>query len=425
MQDKEIQDKEMQNKEMRKKEMQTPKKKRLLITASTFPRWAGDTEPRFILDLAKSLNSHYDVTVLVPADPSAKDKETIEGVKVERYHYFPVHKWETLCYPGAIVPRIREKKIRILLVPFLFLGLYHALYGRRKQYDVVHANWLIPQGIVQSFLHMPYLLTGHGADIASLNFGPIRLLKIRAIRKAGAVTTVSQALKNKATGLFPEWEQKKISKKISVQSFGCETSKFGAKHRVDNFWRQGRRKVVLFVGRLAEKKGVSYLIEAMQYTDAVLVIVGDGPLRKSLREQVKALGLTQKVIFMGARSHDELPTIYASTDVFAVPSVTAGDGDVEGLPMVLLEAMASGLPVAASRTGGITDLICDGQNGLLSEERNARELADNINRLLTDEALRAKLLANAAETVRRYDYRTVGENYAKLIGICDHSGISH
>ena len=99
-------------------------KPRLLVTASTFPRWKGDTEPRFVLDLCKKLTAYFDVTVLVPAAPGAARKEMLEGVSVIRYHYFPVHKWETLCYPGAIVPRIREKKVRVLLVPFLFFALW-------------------------------------------------------------------------------------------------------------------------------------------------------------------------------------------------------------------------------------------------------------------------------------------------------------
>ena len=87
-------------------------KKKLLVTASTFPRWEGDTEPRFVLDLCKALKIYFDVTVLVPACPDAKKEEFLEGIKVIRYHYFPIHKWETLCYPGAIVPRIKEKKLR-------------------------------------------------------------------------------------------------------------------------------------------------------------------------------------------------------------------------------------------------------------------------------------------------------------------------
>lgn len=91
---------------------------RLLVTASTFPRWEGDTEPRFVLDLCKSLAKKFDVMVLVPACPGAKEKESIEGIRVCRYHYFPVHRWETLCYPGAIVPRIKEKKNQGSISPF-------------------------------------------------------------------------------------------------------------------------------------------------------------------------------------------------------------------------------------------------------------------------------------------------------------------
>ena len=76
-------------------------KKRLLITGSTFPRYENDTEPRFILDLAKYMKEYAEVTVLVPAAPKAADTEVLEGVSVIRYHYFPVHSLETLCYPGA------------------------------------------------------------------------------------------------------------------------------------------------------------------------------------------------------------------------------------------------------------------------------------------------------------------------------------
>ena len=131
-------------------------KKKLLITASTFPRYKGDSEPRFVLDLAVALLPYFDITVLVPACPESIEYEILEGIKVVRYHYFPIHKWETLCYPGAIVPRIKEKKIRILLVPFLLWGLYWNLRRMSKFVDAVHAHWLIPQGIVQSFLKKPY-----------------------------------------------------------------------------------------------------------------------------------------------------------------------------------------------------------------------------------------------------------------------------
>lgn len=386
--------------------MEDNHKKKLLVTASTFPRWKDDTEPRFVLDLASHMTDEFDVTVLVPATPGAKDREVLDGVEVIRYHYFPVHKWETLCYPGAIVPRIKEKKIRALLVPFLLISLYFHLLKLLPQYDIVHAHWLIPQGIVQSFFHKPYIVTGHGGDVVSLNKGIIRKLKIRCLRKAKRVTVVSDYLKGRVQELVPEIEP-------DVISMGVDTGKFGKQYRVENYFGQGDKKVVLFVGRLAEKKGVTYLIEAMEQIDALLVIVGNGPLRKELEEKAKQIG-KDKIHFLGEKTHEELKRIYASADVFAAPSITARNGDQEGLGLVMLEAMASGLPIVASRSGGIIQVIKDGENGLLSEEKCVWQLADNICSLLNDYYLCKKLIQNGIETIRYYDYENLAKRYEEV-----------
>ena len=377
------------------------------MTASTFPRWKDDTEPRFVLDLASHMTDEFDVTVLVPAAPGAKNREVLEGVQVIRYHYFPVHKWETLCYPGAIVPRIKEKKIRALLVPFLLLSLYFHLWKILPEYDVVHAHWLIPQGIVQSFFKKPYIVTGHGGDVVSLNKGIMRKLKVRCLKKARHVTVVSEYLKGRVQELVPEIEPEVIS-------MGVDTRKFGRQYRVENYFGQGDKKVVLFVGRLAEKKGVAYLIEAMKQIDALLVIVGNGPLRKTLEEQAEQVG-KDRIRFLGEKTHEELKKIYASADIFVAPSVTAKDGDQEGLGLVLLEAMASGLPVVASKSGGITQIIKDGENGLLCEEKCVWQLAENICALLNDECLYKKIAENGNRTVKAYDYVQTTEKYMQII----------
>lgn len=387
--------------------MEDKRKKKLLVTASTFPRWKDDTEPRFVLDLASHMTDEFDVTVLVPAAPGAKNREVLEGVQVIRYHYFPVHKWETLCYPGAIVPRIKEKKIRALLVPFLLLSLYFHLWKILPEYDVVHAHWLIPQGIVQSFFKKPYIVTGHGGDVVSLNKGIMRKLKVICLKKARHVTVVSEYLKGRVQELVPEIEPEVIS-------MGVDTRKFGRQYRVENYFGQGDKKVVLFVGRLAEKKGVAYLIEAMKQIDALLVIVGNGPLRKTLEEQAEQVG-KDRIRFLGEKTHEELKKIYASADIFVAPSVTAKDGDQEGLGLVLLEAMASGLPVVASKSGGITQIIKDGENGLLCEEKCVWQLAENICALLNDECLYKKIAENGNRTVKAYDYVQTTEKYMQII----------
>lgn len=389
-----------------RKQMKDNQKKRLLVTASTFPRWKDDTEPRFVLDLAAHMTDEFDVTVLVPAAPGAKSREILDGVQVIRYHYFPIHKWETLCYPGAIVPRIKEKKIRVLLVPFLLIALYFNLRKLLPDYDMVHAHWLIPQGIVQSFFKKPYIVTGHGGDVVSLNKGIIRKLKIRCLERAEHVTVVSDYLKGRVQELKPEIEP-------DVISMGVDTKKFGKQYRVENYFGQGDKKVVLFVGRLAEKKGVTYLIEAMKQIDALLVIVGNGPLRKELEEQAELAG-KDKIRFLGDKTHEELKVIYASADIFVAPSVTARDGDKEGLGLVILEAMASGLPIVASKSGGITQVIKDGENGLLCEEKCVWQLADNICNLLDDDRLYTKIIQNGKMTLKEYDYEKISHKYIKL-----------
>ncbi len=382
--------------------------KKLLVTGSTFPRWANDTEPRFILDYAKAMTKYYDVTVLVPGAVGAKEEEELEGVHVIRYHYFPIHKFETLCYPGAIVPRIKQKKVRILLVPFLLLSLHHQLKKRSKEFDVVHAHWLIPQGIMQmSVKDTPYIVTGHGGDVTSLNKGILKSMKLKCLERAKAITVVSDALQDYVKQLYP-------NQKTSIIPMGCDVSRFSSEHRKENFFGQGDRKVVLFVGRLAEKKGVTYLIDAMKKVDnAVLVIVGKGDLEPGLRQQAKALG--DKVVFVGPKTHDELPEIYASADVFVAPSVTAADGDKEGFGLVILEAMASGVPVVASRSGGIVDIVKDEENGLLCDEKDVEKLSVNISRVLEDEALSAKLKTAAGHTVEQYSYDNISRRYNDIL----------
>lgn len=388
-------------------------KKRLLITGSTFPRYKGDTEPRFILDLARYLNEYAEVTVLVPAAPGAADRELLEGVSVIRYHYFPIHSLETLCYPGAIVPRIREKKVRALLVPWLFIALYRNLIKMRGDYDIVHANWLIPQGIVQSFVKKPYIVTGHGGDVTSLNKGILKKLKKKCLKNAYGVTAVSEPLMQVLNEIHENPNQ-------AVIPMGCDTKIFGREFRKENYFNQNGRKVILFVGRLAEKKGVCYAIEAMRYVDnAMLVIVGDGPLRNELTAQAEALHKEKgkKIVFMGAKTHEELKEIYASADIFVMPSITAKDGDKEGFGLVMLEAFASGLPIVASRSGGIVDLVKDGVNGYLVPEKDSVGLADRINLIIKDNRIYDGMQAEAYRTAKQYDYYIIAKKYAEFMGL--------
>lgn len=259
---------------------------------------------------------------------------------------------------------------------------------------------------MQSFFKKPYIVTGHGGDVTSLNKGILRKLKVRCLKNAKYITVVSRHLKAEVQKLYP-------TENIDIISMGCKTENFGKQFAVPDYFNQGDQKVVLFVGRLAEKKGVTYLIEAMKQIDAKLVIVGDGPLRESLEVQAKEQG--DKISFLGAKTHEELKTIYASADLFVAPSVTAKDGDQEGFGLVMLEAMASGLPIVASDSGGISDLIHDGENGYLVEERDADGLAEKINLLLKDKLKYSLISEIATKSAEKYDYHSLAQKYNEIL----------
>ena len=112
------------------------KKKKILVAASTFPRWKDDTEPRFILDYCIGLSRYYDVTALVPAAVGAADREILENVSVIRYHYFPVHAWETLCTPAPSSPVSKRKRYGCFSSPF-FCSLCCTICGNTKSSSII------------------------------------------------------------------------------------------------------------------------------------------------------------------------------------------------------------------------------------------------------------------------------------------------
>jgi glycosyltransferase involved in cell wall biosynthesis len=146
---------------------------------------------------------------------------------------------------------------------------------------------------------------------------------------------------------------------------------------------------VLFVGRLVEKKGCNYLVRAMsrivrEVSDAKLSIIGDGPLRETLEHE--ALPLGERVAFLGQRSHDQVKQWMRSARVLAAPSVCASNGDQEGLPTVLCEAQALGLPVVTFATDAVTEALPHNLRSVMPCERDEAGLARAIVQLIQDDA---------------------------------------
>jgi glycosyltransferase involved in cell wall biosynthesis len=232
------------------------------------------------------------------------------------------------------------------------------------------------------------------------------------ITRAGATTLVSEALRAEAGGVLA---------RAPVIPMGVDLVRFHPRFAVSACFSQwcGDRPVLLFVGRLVEKKGLSVLLRALtepalKATGAHLVVVGDGPLRPRLETCREALGLHDRVHFLPPAGHGRLPALYASADVFCAPSVVAANGETDGLPAVILEASACATPSVSTPVGGITELIEDGVNGLLVPPGDHVALARAAARLINDDALRNRLGRAARDRVAAYGWSRIAARFDLL-----------
>ncbi len=256
---------------------------------------------------------------------------------------------------------------------------------------------------------LPFSFSAHARDIYS-NASP-RLLREK-IRAAELVVTCTRANQQHLQSMVEPAE----GDKIKLAYHGADLVKFAP----DGEQRDEGPPVILSAGRLIQKKGFGDLLQALRLLNDKGIafrglIVGEGPERARLEMQVRALGLESVVWLLGACSQEELVERYAGATVFALPCKVLANGDRDGIPNVLVEAMASGLPVVSTAVSGIPELIDNGLNGLLVPPANTAELAAAIELLLRDRELRERLARDARATVEeRFDSVTCARRIASL-----------
>jgi glycosyltransferase involved in cell wall biosynthesis len=162
--------------------------------------------------------------------------------------------------------------------------------------------------------------------------------------------------------------------------------------------------VILAVGQLKEKKGFTYLLQACQSLKEkgyqfTCQIVGDGPLRDDLESQVRNLAIEDVAELCGALPHEKVINRYSQAAIFVLPAVTSSDGDRDGIPNVILEALAMQLPVVSTDHSGIPEVIVDGENGLLVKSKDVTALTTALTRLIEQPELRQYLGKNGRQTV--------------------------
>jgi glycosyltransferase involved in cell wall biosynthesis len=395
---------------------------RVLVVTSSFPRFPGDPSGVFILSLCKELQKlGIELEVLAPHDDGFKRHEFLEGIEVFRFPYFYPHRFQRLCYGAGILKNMKGSPLAVAQLPFFILAeLFYAIrIAQQKKFDLVHAHWSIPQGLVALFLQkvfgIPCVISLHGSDVYGLGAPLVRSLNAKVILGSNVCTANSFATAKIARRLSGRENIQIIPMGVDVEFFR-QTADREALH--GGLGRED--KTILYAGRLIELKGVEYLIKALpevieKHPEAKLVVVGSGPCKKDLVSVTERLNLQDKVTFLDAVSQEELARYYSAARVFVLPSIVNDEGETEGLGVVLLEAMASGVPVIGTGVGGILDIIKDGETGLLSLEKNPNDLADKICTLLTDEDLRKKVTEKGYQLVtKEFSWDVIAKEYAGL-----------
>jgi glycosyltransferase involved in cell wall biosynthesis len=289
--------------------------------------------------------------------------------------------------------------------------------ARRYRATVMHGHWVIPGGFtaLAAAPRRAQVVSLHGSDVyVAETFAPARRAARLVFERAGAVTACSADLAQRAIGLGAD------PAKLEVVPYGVDTERFRPQPLLRAALRArlglGDALLAFSAGRLVRKKGFEHLIDAwalLRATPAaVLAIAGEGDLRDELRERARAGGVAERVRFLGNLSQDDVGAHLAAADVVVIPSVRDDSGNVDGLPNVVLEALAAGAAVIATAAGGIGTVVEHERTGLVVPERNAEAIAAAITRLTDDPELRTRLGGAARRMVEtRFGWGRVAERF--------------
>jgi glycosyltransferase involved in cell wall biosynthesis len=273
----------------------------------------------------------------------------------------------------------------------------------------LHAHFAHSPASVAHFVHLltglPYSFTAHARDIYT---SPPDLLavKIRAARFVVTCTGYNARYLAELVGDETAGRIHRIYHGLDLHKFSPSAGPPAQLGSAPGRVQPRDTPTILAVGRLVEKKGYPYLIEACRLLidrgyDVRLRIVGGGQMKDALRRHIAEVGLDERVELLGARPQDEVIELYRTATVFALPCVVLDNGDRDGIPNVLVEAMRLGLPVVSTAVSGIPELVGDETTGLLVPPRDAEALASALARLLDDAQLRTRLATGAAHRVAR------------------------
>lgn len=354
---------------------------RIAILVQLFPpKWIGGTEIA-TFNIAENLAKRgHKINVVTSVDSGSVKKEESSGFTIYR---------------------ILQPRLKFLGVIIFWLKIFFLL--KKINPDIIHVQSIvigIPALIFKKIFNKPYLVYCRGSDV----YFPWRrksLISNSVLKNADKVLALAENMKTKIQDIW--------GINASVIPNGIDVERFENLSKADVRRKLGLKreeKIIIFVGTLKSVKGVEYLIEAMSIVnknnaETKLILIGDGEEKENLKKLVQELNLEHCVFFLGRKSNEKIPEHMAASDIFVLPSLS------EGFPNVFLEAMASGLPIVATKVGGVPEIIKDGENGFLVEPKNPQQLAEKILFLLENENLKERISQNNREKVKEYSWEEV------------------
>jgi glycosyltransferase involved in cell wall biosynthesis len=368
----------------------------LLFVNYEFPPVGGGAAYASIATAREFVSMGHRIDFLTAATPGRMTTEVIDGVRVHRVRAYRRGVHEASVFGALSFVALAAMKLRSL--------------AQENDYDAYHYYFGQPTGLLSLVpgLHRnrPYVVSLRGSDVPGYDpalawlHGPMLPITRRIWHGASRVVANSQALRALALNSVPGLP-------IDVISNGAtEMTAIRAARRADAGLR------ILSVSRLIARKGLDTLIAALAGSgrpDLSLDLVGDGPVRASLCQLAASFGVADRVRFHGFLDQSGLARLYAQADIFVLPSVA------ESCSMALLEAMAAGLPLIATKVGGTIELVEDGYNGLMVGARSVDDLCAALRTLARDPALRERFAAANRRLVReRFSWHSIARQYESL-----------
>ena len=373
---------------------------KVLMVTSSYPLFPGDGTAPFIEEMARGMAARgHQVDLVLPAHGRLRRGDA-NGLRFFPFDYAPHPALGVWGYAQSMNADRGFKWKTLAVAPFAARATARAVARRleAESYDVVHAHWVVPGGVLSRgparAAKTPLVISLHGSDVfAAERSALVGFQARRAFRAAVSVTACSSDLRERALKLGAD------ATVTRTVPYGVDARFFRPEAPLPEERRDMMRQrlgaspaqtLVVAVGRLVEKKGFAHLIEALGKEPRLhAALVGDGDLHADLRARAEVAQAS--VTLAGRFSREEIRDALQCADIVAVPSIVDTMGNVDGLPNALLEAMAAGKAIVASRVAGIPDVVSDGVEGVLVPPRDPASLRDALLQLARDPARRAAL----------------------------------